>query len=184
MHDVPDTRHRDALQLAAFVRHTTEPTLAEVLGNGDARALFDWLQGLGCMQATSRGLVMHELVRDVLVADALWRDRAAATALRRTACRHFYDCLAASRGREQLHHQAEVLYVLRHQPHKQRFFDWSALGAHRVEAAGADDEAIVTRMCSATKATRHCRGCVTGGSGSPTGSGCSAMPTAAATASC
>lgn len=146
MHDVPDTRHRDALQLAAFVRHTTEPTLAEVLGNGDARALFDWLQGLGCMQATSRGLVMHELVRDVLVADALWRDRAAATALRRTACRHFYDCLAASRGREQLHHQAEVLYVLRHQPHKQRFFDWSALGAHRVEAAGADDEAIVTPM--------------------------------------
>jgi hypothetical protein len=64
----------DALRVAAFVRCTTEGVLAAVLGEGLARPLFVWLRSLGFMLPTPSGLVPHELVRDVLVADTLWRD--------------------------------------------------------------------------------------------------------------
>jgi hypothetical protein len=144
--DAPDARHLDALRVAAFVRETNEAVLAALLACDDARPLFDWLQSLGFMQPGPRGLVPHELVRDVLVADTIWRDPQRADTLRAAACRHYYERIARTRGRERLHHQAAVLYVLRHQPHKQAFFDWTALDMHRVEPAQPDDEARLTRM--------------------------------------
>ena len=144
--DVPDALHRDALRVAAFVRDTNEEVLSAVLMCDDARRLFDWLRSLGFMQPGPRGLVPHELVRDVLVADTMWRDPQRADALRAAACRHFYARIAATQGRERLHHQAAVLYVLRHQPHKEKFFDWSALDVHRVEPAQALDESRVVEM--------------------------------------
>jgi hypothetical protein len=146
LRDVPDARHRQALRLAAFVRHTTESVLAAVLGAADAPALLDWMRRLGFMQIASAGLVPHELVRDVLVADALWRDPAGASTLVRAACAHFYDGIVHSSGTQRLHYQAEVLYVLRHQSHKEKFFDWSALGQHRVEVAHSEDEPLLAEI--------------------------------------
>lgn len=128
-------RQRDALRVAAFARHTTQPMLSAVIGPDAASSLFEWLRGLSFMQAGPHGLVPHDLVREVLVADALWRDAAGSESLRRAINRHCYGRVAASTGSDRLHQQAEVLYVQRHQPHKQRFFDWEALGQHRVEPA-------------------------------------------------
>ncbi len=144
--DVPDARHLDALRVAAFVRDTNQQVLAAALPCVDSRSLFEWLRSLGFMQSSERGLRPHELVREVLVADTLWRDPARADALRGAACRHFYDRIAHSSGRTRLHHQAEVLYVLRHQPHKERFFDWSALDVHRVEPARDEDHSLIGAM--------------------------------------
>ncbi len=144
--EVPDARHLDALRVDAFVRDTNEEVLNAVLPGNDVRPLFDWLRSLGFMQPGPRGLVPHELVRDVLVADTMWRDRQRTDALRAAACSHFYARIAATHGRERLHHQAAVLYVLRHQPHKEKFFDWSALDVHRVEPAQAADESRVAAM--------------------------------------
>ena len=144
--DVPDARHLDALRVAAFVRDTNEEVLNAVLPGNDVRPLFDWLRSLAFMQPSPRGLVPHELVREVLVADTMWRDRQRTDALRAAACSHFYARIAATHGRERLHHQAAVLYVLRHQPHKEKFFDWSALDVHRLEPAQAADESRVAAM--------------------------------------
>lgn len=146
LRDVPDARHRRALRLAGFVRHTTEPLLAAVLGGDDARALLGWMRRLGFMQAAEAGLVPHELVREIVVADALWSDPDESATLTRMACAHFYDGIVHSAGRRRLHFQAEVLYVLRHQPHKARFFDWTALDQHRVEPARSEDERLVSDM--------------------------------------
>ena len=144
--DVPDARHLDALRVAAFVRDTNEEVLNAVLPGNDVRPLFDWLRSLAFMQPSPRGLVPHEPVREVLVADTMWRDRQRTDALRAAACSHFYARIAATHGRERLHHQAAVLYVLRHQPHKEKFFDWSALDVHRLEPAQAADESRVAAM--------------------------------------
>ncbi|MDM0047530.1 AAA family ATPase [Variovorax sp. J22R115] len=133
--DAATGRQRDALRVAAFARHTTLPMLSAVIGPDAASPLFEWLRGLSFMRAGPHGLVPHDLVREVLVADALWRDAAGSEALRRAINRHCYECIAASTGSDRLHQQAEVLYVQRHQPFKQPFFDWEALGQHRVEPA-------------------------------------------------
>lgn len=144
--DVPGARHLDALRVAAFVRHTTEGVLAASLGGDDARALFDWLRGLGFMRVTPCGLVPHELVRDVLAADVLWRDPERAVLLRRAAHAYLHRLLVSSSGRERVHHQADLLFVLRHSRHRQAFFDWSALDQHSVEPARGEDWARIESM--------------------------------------
>ncbi len=155
--DVPDARHLDALRVAAFVRDTNQEVLTAALPCDDARPLFDWLRSLGFMQSSERGLRPHELVREVLVADTMWRDPARADALRGAACRHFYDRIAHSSGRSRVHHQAEVLYVLRHQPHKEKFFDWSALDVHRVEPAREEDRSLIGEMVERHEGTQALR---------------------------
>ena len=134
---------RDALRLAAFARHTTEALLAAVLGRDSAPTLFDWLRSLSFVRATPAGLLPHELVRDVLFADAMWRDPQGSQALCRAAYRHCYDMIACSEGRQRVHYQAEAIYTQRHMPHKQKFFDWEALDAHRVEPARDEDLALL-----------------------------------------
>ena len=146
LRDVVDPLRRDALRVAAFVRHTTEAVLAAVLGADAAPSLFDWMRRLTFMAAAPAGLVPHELVREVLVADALWRDPGRADRVARKACVHLYEAVARSTGTRRLHFQAEVLYVMRHSPHKQPFFDWKALGQHRVEAARSDDFDLLAAM--------------------------------------
>ena len=157
-------------------RHQQE-VLAAVLPCDDARPLFDWLRSLGFMQSSERGLRPHELVREVLVADTMWRDPKRADALRRAACRHFYGASRNSSGRARLHHQAEVLYVLRHQPHKEKFFDWSALDVHRVEPA-RDEDLPEWRDGRAPRGPRRAAaGSPIGGSTSARAFSCSGTPT-------
>jgi hypothetical protein len=144
--DIVDPMQRDALRVAAFVRHTTEAVLAAVLGVEVAPSLFDWMRRLTFMAAAPAGLVPHELVREVLVADAVWRDPGRADAVARKACVHLYEAIACSTGARRLHFQAEVLFVMRHQPHKRPFFDWESLGRHRVEPARADEFELLAAM--------------------------------------
>jgi hypothetical protein len=141
--DVPGPRHREALRLATLARHTTQAMLRALLGADDDAALFDWLRGLGFMQPTPHGLAMHELVRDVLSADAHWRNADATERLSRGLRGHLQDCIARADDVQRVHWQAEALYARRHAPHLQRFMDWSALDAHRVEPPRDEDVALI-----------------------------------------
>ena len=145
--DVASPTQARALRLAAVARHTTLPLLAELLPHDDPAALFDWLRGRSFMRAAPHGLLPHDLVRDVLMADALWRDEADTRAIERVVFRHHYGRIAAIRGPERLHHQAEALFAQRLSPGKREFFDWSQLGRHRVEpATDADGAAIEAQL--------------------------------------
>jgi hypothetical protein len=138
-----------ALQVAALSRHTTQALLADVLDPEHAVGAFDALRRLSFVRADPWGLALHELLRDVLVADTLWREAAQAHRVVRAIYRHHYGRMVATTGAERIHHQSEALYTQRHAEHKSRFFAWDELSQHRVAPAREADlpllRAIVRR---------------------------------------
>lgn len=71
---VPGPAHRAALEACALVRFMTEGLLQAMLAVPDAHELFAWLRGLSFVDAGARGLFPHDLAREVLAADLLWRN--------------------------------------------------------------------------------------------------------------
>lgn len=67
---------RDAMAVTAIARRVTEPLLREVLAVSDPAALFDALRRQSWCLADRDGLYPHDLVRDVIRAEAKWRARA------------------------------------------------------------------------------------------------------------
>lgn len=74
--DVPDYPHRQALWLNSIVGACNQRLIASALQVPDdqAASLLDWLQGLSFTRHGTGGVVLHELVHDVLRADLRWRD--------------------------------------------------------------------------------------------------------------
>lgn len=84
-----DASSVDAVEAAAAVRRATEPLLAAVLPAGvDARAAWDGLARSPLAEPTATGLVVSELVRDVVVQSVQARDPDRLVALRRAAAAH------------------------------------------------------------------------------------------------
>jgi hypothetical protein len=70
---VPSADHRAALEAAAQVRTLDEPLLAALLDEPDVYELFGWLRARPYVQTGAFGLVLHDLVRDVVARDLRWR---------------------------------------------------------------------------------------------------------------
>lgn len=75
---VPSDLHRAALEVCACARATTQDLLAEVVDAPRAAELFEWLAGLGFVEAGPLGLFPHDLVRDAVAAELRWRHRSRA----------------------------------------------------------------------------------------------------------
>ncbi|WP_131736015.1 AAA family ATPase [Actinomadura roseirufa] len=86
---VPSSDHRAALEACAQVLGLTEPLLAAMLDRPAAAPLFDWLRGLSIIEHGPRGLYPHDLVREVLAAEARWRDPGGHAAVQRRAAAHY-----------------------------------------------------------------------------------------------
>lgn len=71
---VPGPAHRATLEAGALVRFVTEDLLQTMLATNDAYDLFKWLGSLSFVEPDARGLSLHDLTRDVLVADLRWRN--------------------------------------------------------------------------------------------------------------
>ncbi|MFJ2261584.1 ATP-binding protein [Streptomyces sp. NPDC087844] len=72
--DVPSPLHRQALEVCAHTRTTTQDLLRAALPIEDAAPLFDWLKRLPFVAAGNSGLYPHDVVRDALDHDLRWRD--------------------------------------------------------------------------------------------------------------
>lgn len=72
--NIPDAEHRQALEICAHVRVTSESLLAALVGEPKAHELFAWLRRLSFIQQGTQGLFPHDLARDVLDADFRWRN--------------------------------------------------------------------------------------------------------------
>ncbi|MCS3903358.1 SpoVK/Ycf46/Vps4 family AAA+-type ATPase [Methylohalomonas lacus] len=68
------TRHATALQAAALSRTLTEPLLAAMLPGENVQELYNWLAGLSCVSGSERGLVVHDVIAEVIAADLRCRD--------------------------------------------------------------------------------------------------------------
>jgi hypothetical protein len=88
---VPSPIHQLALHVCAHAHSTTEELLRAVLPAGDPAELFAWLRGQSFIESEPAGLRPHDIVRDLLDADLLWRDPTGYAAIHQGICRHVLD---------------------------------------------------------------------------------------------
>jgi len=146
--EVPADAHRRALEVSAIAWRTTQPLLAAALGIDEAAAfaLFKWLRALPFVEHGAQGIFPHDLVRDVIFEDLRVRHpdllRGLVRRISAAEAARFLEC----RGFEQ--HQAlwALLFVTRHHPSMQPFYDWTELGNHYAEPARPDDGRAIVAM--------------------------------------
>ncbi|GAA3605259.1 AAA family ATPase [Microlunatus ginsengisoli] len=73
LHEVTSAEQRAAIEAAAQVRALDEPLLAALLDQPDCYELFRWLRARPYVQTGATGLVLHDLVREVVSRDLRWR---------------------------------------------------------------------------------------------------------------
>lgn len=143
---VPEAWQRDALDACAVAQVTRLPLLVELFGREAGGAAFEWLRGRSFVESGALGLFPHDLVREVVLADARWRDAAALGRLSRRIYAAVQGQAAVAHGRERQRLLMDALYVTRLRPTNARFFDWSAMDDVRSEPADAGDEAWVVGL--------------------------------------
>lgn len=142
----PTPRHRQALEICAHARVTTEALLASVLGPERAGDLFRWLQRLSFIEQSPQGLFPHDLVRDVLETDLRWRNPDAYREMHRTIRAYLGERYRNSHGMAQHCAFADLLYMHRHQPLMSPFYDWEVLSNAYIAPAEPADHAAILQM--------------------------------------
>jgi hypothetical protein len=140
---VPSKLHREALEVCAHARVTTEPLLAHALGVEDGHELFQWLRGLSFVEHGSEGLFPHDLARDVLDFDLRWRNPGRYRELHRRV-RDF--SLSRFREGDRLgRYQASLdkLFMHRYSPLLSPYFEWQAFESASVDQATSADHAFI-----------------------------------------
>jgi hypothetical protein len=135
--NVPDAQHRQALEVCAHVRVTSEALLAALLGEDLAHPLFEWLRSLSFIQQGAHGLFPHDLARDVLDADLRWRNPQAYQALHRQIRLHYGQQLRQHGQQSAL--SADLIYQNRYATAINPFFGWEALSQVSMELATPAD---------------------------------------------
>jgi hypothetical protein len=136
---VPGGQHRQALEVCALARATTEPLLREVLGLADVHDLFTWLRELSFVDAGPDGVYPHELARDALDADLRWRDPDGYRRVFRGIRGHVNGRLQTCRGNEQQRAISDAKYMFRRLPGIASPVDWSAWGQQYPQPARPED---------------------------------------------
>ncbi|MDX1512067.1 MAG: ATP-binding protein, partial [Nitriliruptorales bacterium] len=141
---VPSGTHREALEAASFTGVATEELLRSALDTPDPGALFDWLRTLSFTEPTSRGLAVHDLVRELLLADLHWRNPDRFAQLHEAVTLHLEERMARSSGPARRRAMLDLLQLYRFNPVTRGFYDWSDPEAMHVEPAlETDHDAIV-----------------------------------------
>jgi hypothetical protein len=147
---LPSARYRQVLDACVVARTTDAALLAAALDLPDpleADALLDWLRGLPFIEQGPHGLFPHDIAREVLLADAHWRDDARLVALSRRIYRHLRGRVSEAHGATRQRLQFDALYTLRVSPYNSAYFDWAALeGVATEPATPADTPAIVAMV--------------------------------------
>lgn len=108
---------REALLAAAICREVTEPLLAAMLSElspVEVADLFEWLRHRPFVQLAERGLLLHELAREVLLPEMQARTPERYDLLLDRACDYFLGQLARSPSREET--VRALLFAIRSEP--------------------------------------------------------------------
>ncbi len=140
----PTSLHRRALEVSARARSTTVAVLADVVDPLQAPILFNWLSEQCYMNAGTRGLSPHDLVRDIVDDNLRWRDPEASReldgALNRCLLRQLRN------GQHDSHTAMELQFLERNSALMQQYFDFGALGSVSFGAAVAADRDEIARL--------------------------------------
>ena len=144
--DLPGPRHRQALEICAHIRVTTEALLASALDGDDAPELFGWLRGLSFVEEGPYGLFPHDLAREVLDADLHWRNPEGYLELHRRVRRFIIAHLQQARGLDRQRAFFDLLFLHRGNPVMRASYDWAAFGTAHAEPATPQDREAVLAM--------------------------------------
>lgn len=139
--DVPSPAHRMALHACATARALTEPLLREALQMPDVQAIFAWLRMLSFIEQGPFGLFPHDLARDVLDNDLRWRDPDVYVELHRRLRDDLVRRIAAGQGLDQMRWMFDLVYLHRHNPILQPYYQWQEFGSVYAAPVRPDERA-------------------------------------------
>ena len=143
---VPSPLHREALEICAHTRVTTEALLAATMGAEEAPDLFKWLSGLSFIEQSREGLFPHDLARDVLDTNLRWRNPAVYRDLHYRVRGWLLERLYAARGLEQQSCFFDISYLHRNSSLVKNFYEWKTLGQSYVDVATLEDIPHILEM--------------------------------------
>ncbi len=143
---LPSPLHRQALEICAHVRLTTEALLAKELDSETAHELFAWLRRLSFVEQGPQGLFPHDLAREVLDADLRWRNPDSYQRLHQQVRRYIVRRMQETQGPEQQQATLDWLFLQRYNPLGKSYLDWDAIGSHYAMPARAQDYPIILEM--------------------------------------
>ena len=133
--------HRQALEIAAHTRVTTESLLAETFGEDEGHRLFAWLAGLSFIEHSAEGLFPHELVREVIETDLRRRHPDRFLAVHRDVHHHVIRRVRQTQGREQVQSLQSLMFLHRNNPAWQPYHAPDVYG--QIEPATAADAPLI-----------------------------------------
>ncbi|MGH3566403.1 MAG: ATP-binding protein [Pseudonocardia sp.] len=150
-------RFRQALEACSFVRSMTESLLRVALDVDDAGELFSWLRGISFVDESPRGLVVHDLARDVINADLSWRDPKRHRQIKRRLAGYLLEEIRAADGVRQQRLFFDVMFLHRTSPEVRASYEWGDQSHVGVDPVRAEDRAHILEM------TREHEGAVSAG---------------------
>lgn len=159
---VPSPLHRQALEVCAHARVTTEALLEAAVGPAQAHALFDWLASLSFVECGPHGLHPHDLAREALDEDLRWRNPEGYAALHHRVRAHVLAGIAAASGlRARQRAFAGLLFLHRHNAVSRPVLRFYELGRVAAEPARAEElpalHALTARLHGPEAAARVAR---------------------------
>lgn len=139
---LPTPEHRTALELCALARVTSEGLLREPLGDA-APALFAWLKSLSFVRSAPRGLIPHDLVRELVTSELRWRDPDAFQQRRRQISRYL---VGRMHGLRDVQMFGDYLYARRYAPFNDGFLVPETESPLYVDTLRASDEAGIAAL--------------------------------------
>ena len=151
----PSGHHREALEICAHARVTTEDLLADTVDADRATDLFTWLASLSFMDAAEEGLVPHDLVRDALTAELRWRNPERLTQGAGRLLQHYLG--RARRGGATARQKAalDIFFLNRSHPVMRQFVDFGRLGALSCEPARHDEHEAMAWLARTELGPEH-----------------------------
>lgn len=139
-------RFRQALEACSFVRSMTESLLRVALDIDDAGELFSWLRGISFVEESPRGLVVHDLARDVMNADLRWRDPKRHRQIKRRLAGHLLEEIHAADGVRRQRLLFDVMFLHRTSPEVRASYEWDDPSHVGVDPVRAEDQARIVEM--------------------------------------
>lgn len=140
--DVDEQLRLDTLAACATVRVLDEPLLTAMLQQNEVREEFNWLAEQHFIDRQMNGLMIHDLVRDVIVHELRGRNIEHHHALIRHAAAHMLDGLEGAGQSTALQAIGETIYTLRHEPHVKRQFPFGDVQCYPDSATTAEIPAL------------------------------------------
>lgn len=119
--DLDDPQYLLALQACASFRIVNVPLLTAML-ECPAEKMFDWLSRQHFIERQAEGLVLHDLVRDVVLRHLRGRDLARHHRFIQRAADYLLDGLVGASWDEAQQAIAAIIHALRYEPHMQQHF--------------------------------------------------------------